>query len=181
MNFGGAVRQPVRAHVLARVGSRLGRQALFRSRNFARYSACGIFAVLNGNQRRPGNPIEDVNESLLAGLDYRVHVSCLALNGYQCGRRREVAVPEIVLHTLEVPDSFAGRGMQSDETVSEQIVPESITAIEIERRRPSGYVDYASLAVERHTRPVISGSTYFPGVFGPCVVTQLTGTRNGVK
>jgi len=37
---------------------------------------------------------------------------------------------QILLHTLEVPDSFAGLGIQSDETVSEHIVPESITGIE---------------------------------------------------
>src|SRR2546427_13274544 len=73
----------------------------------------------------------------------------------------------MVLYPLEMPDSFPGFRVQSQHTIGEEIVSDSICPVEIEGRRAGGHIDNAALRIEGHPRPVVGRATVFPGVPGP--------------
>jgi len=64
-------------------------------------------------------------------LRYRGNFFSVALDGEERGRRREVAVPNIVVDSLKMPDSFAGLGIHVNQSIYEEIVTDAISAVEI--------------------------------------------------
>jgi hypothetical protein len=72
-------------------------------------------------------------ESLLAGLGHGVDAHPIVLNGDQCRRRREVAVPDIVVDTLRVPDSLTGICIDGDQCVGEKVDADPVSAIKSRR------------------------------------------------
>ena len=100
--------------------------------DFSGKIALGIFLVLDREQGLAGGSIKNVNKSLLAGLHYRINILAIVLQLGDDGRRREVAVPNIVTYSLEVPDTLAGFGIKRDQRVSEKVVTDAIAAVEIE-------------------------------------------------
>jgi hypothetical protein len=96
-------------------------------------------------------------------------------------RRREVAIPEIVLHRLEVPDALARRGAQAEDRVGEEVVAVAVGAVEVIGRRARGRVQKAALLVERDARPGVGAATVLPRAFRPGVVAELARVRDGVE
>ena len=47
------------------------------------------------------------------------------------GRRRKVAIPDIVADALEVPDALAGVGLQRNQAVGVEVVARAIRAVEV--------------------------------------------------
>src|SRR5579885_2847248 len=79
---------------------------------FSLNSALRDRALLDGQQRLPGLPVQDEKIAHLAGLGDGQYPLSLALNLDQRGGGRQVIVPEVMVHRLEGPDHLAGRGSQ---------------------------------------------------------------------
>ena len=62
-------------------------------------------------------------------LSDRVYFSTSAFDRDQSGRRGEVAIPNIVVDTLEMPDALSCLCIQRDQAVGEQIVAYAISAV----------------------------------------------------
>src|ERR1019366_8265026 len=96
-------------------------------------------------------------------------------------RRGEVAVPDIVADSLEVPDTLAGIGMERQQGIGEEVVARAVGAVEIAGGGSGGDVEDSALRVDRHAGPVVGGAGVGPGILGPGVVAVLAGMRNGVE
>ena len=78
--------------------------------------------------------VEQKDETLLGGLRDRVYFLAFAFHGQEHRRGGKIAVPKIVSHSLKMPDAFARLGVQSDQAICKQIVPDAVGAVEIKRR-----------------------------------------------
>ena len=105
----------VRLERLPGEGGRFGRERLRRRRHFAGNLALRDRALFDRPQRLAGQALEHVEESGLARLRDDVDASPLVSDGEELRRGGEVVVPEIVVHSLEVPLPRAGAGVEGDE------------------------------------------------------------------
>ncbi len=69
--------------------------------------------------------------TLLGGLRHRIHVLAAAFHGNEGRRRRRVAIPDVVMDELEMPDPFARRSIERDQAIGKQIVSNSVCSIKI--------------------------------------------------
>ncbi len=119
MGFGRAVGQHILSEKLPRKGKRFIRQRLLGSRYFSRDRTRGIFVILDGEKRFAVGAIEKIDKALLASLRHRVNVLSIMLHGEQHRRCWEVAVPDVVTHSLKMPYSLAAFRVQSEHRISE--------------------------------------------------------------
>src|SRR5690348_9351893 len=96
-------------------------------------------------------------------------------------RGREIPVPDIVMHTLEMPYALAGLGIEGKQAVSEQVITHAVSAIEIEGSRAGRDVNDSTVPVESHSGPVVNGAGALPGILGPSLVAELARSRNRMK
>src|SRR5437016_14040714 len=80
-----------------------------------------------------------------------------------------------------MPDSLAGFGVQSDQTIREEIVANAVHAVEIKSGGAGRSIDNSSLGIESHACPVVRGTGGFPSLCRPGLVSNFAGMRNGVK
>ena len=117
----------------------------------------------------------------LGDLGDRVHGFAAAFDGQQIWRRGRVAIPEVVMNELIMPETFAGGGVEGEQAVGEKILSKAIAAPEIKRRRTGGNEHDAAFVIQCHARPTIRAATKFPSIGRPSLVTHLAGMRDGVK
>ena len=117
----------------------------------------------------------------LGNLGNRVDRLPVARDRHQRRRGREVAVPEIVLQALKVPDPPARVRVQRDDAVGEEIVAHPVHAVEVVRRRPRGEEDHPPLLVDGDAGPGVRPAGHLPRVGRPGVVAVLARVRNGVE
>ena len=131
------------------------------------------FPFLDRPDRLAGVPVEGEGEPLFRGLDRHRHG--LAVHGHIRQDRDigEVVVPDGVVRRLEVPDPFAGVGVERDDAGAEQVVPGAEPAVEVDRRRVRRDVHDPAVEVggERRPRRHIPGPP--PGVVFPGVHPEL--------
>ncbi len=96
-------------------------------------------------------------------------------------RRREVVVPDVVVHELLMPHAFARSRVEADEAAGEQVVAGSVAAVKVARRRFDRQVEVAELFVSGKWRPHGRVAGVRPGIVQPGVVAELAGLRNRVK
>src|SRR5690606_12232002 len=132
-------------------------------------------------QRLARHAIEDEQEAVLRRLRDDVDAPAFVRNGQELRRGREVVVPEIVMHGLEVPEPLARAHVERDETVAEQIRADAIRAVIVVGRRAERDIDDAALDVERHLAPRVDAADVEPGVLRPRVVAELAGLRTSVE
>src|ERR1700761_585573 len=96
-------------------------------------------------------------------------------------RRGKVAVPQIMVHALEMPQAFPCLRIESEKRVGKKIIPGSIRAVEIKDRRSGGNINNPTLFIERHARPVIRRARIFPGIGRPRLITKFARPGYGVK
>src|ERR1019366_7495190 len=82
---------------------------------------------------------------------------------------------------LEVPQPFAGAGVESEQRIAEEILAMAIRSIEVVAGGSERNVSDAALLVERHLIPVVDAAGGLPRLRGPSLVAELAGVRNGVK
>src|SRR6266567_145670 len=137
--------------------------------------------IFDREKRLTREAVEQVDESLLRGLCNRVNRMAAALDGEQHRRRRKIAVPNVVVNSLKMPEALAGARIDGDKAIGKQVVANAVRAIKIECGRTRGDVDDATGGVERHPGPVVGGAASFPRVRRPGVVTKFAGQRDGMK
>src|SRR5579859_5025493 len=85
------------------------------------------------------------------------------------------------MYALEMPDSFSCVGIERQQSVSEEIVADSVSAIEVEGRRSRRYVHNPAVGIERHACPVIGSAGSLPGIFRPRLIAKLAWMKIGMK
>ena len=181
MNFRSAVGEHLFRKKLACEGRGARRKWLRGRRAFARNSAARILANVDGEKRLPREAVEEINKTLLRGLRNGFHVFAVAVYGEERGRRREIAVPNVVMNALKVPDFLACFRVQGDQAIGEEVVTNAVSAVKIKSGRACGHVKNSALGIESHARPVVCGPGSFPRPPRPGFVTEFAGVRNGVK
>src|SRR4029453_9393747 len=124
---------------------------------------------------------ENVGAAVLRDLRHDVAALAVLRDRDQGRGGGEVAVPNVVLHGLEVPDALAGRGLQAQDRVRVQVVSESVRAVEVVGRRAGPGVDETALDVERESRPRVRATDVFPRILRPGVVAGLARMRDRVE
>ena len=103
------------------------------------------------------------------------------MDGYEGRLGGEVAVPDVVVHGLKVPDALAGVGVESDEGIGEDVVAGAVCAVEVRGGRADGDEDDAAFGIEGDAGPGVRGAGVLPCIFGPGVVAELAGMGDGVE
>ena len=85
------------------------------------------------------------------------------------------------MNEVVVPYRFAGRRVETDQTLGEQVVARSMTTIEVVRRCFDRKIHIAELLVGGHRSPHTGVATGAPRVVLPGVGTDLTRLWDGVK
>ena len=96
-------------------------------------------------------------------------------------RRRQVVIPDVVMHELVVPHAFTGSRIDTHEAACEEVVAGTMAAVVIAGRRFDGQIHVAELFVGRERRPDGRVAGVRPRVVQPGVVAELAGLRNRVE
>jgi len=75
--------------------------------------------------------IEHIDEAALRDLCDGWDASSVARDVDEIGRGGEIAIPQVVMHRLEVPAPLSGRGIEREQRVREQIGAEAAAAVEV--------------------------------------------------
>jgi hypothetical protein len=104
-------------------------------------------AFHNGPDRITGLTIERVSESLLRGLDENRRPPPVDIHIKQDSRRRVVEVPDVVMDSLEMPDTFSGLDVEGEDARAEKVVARPEAAEEIDGRGIGGNVDESAFRI----------------------------------
>ena len=80
-----------------------------------------------------------------------------------------------------MPDVPTGLGVERDQTVGVETLPDAVAAPEIERRRAGRAEDEAAFLVQREARPDVHAADVGVRVGRPGLVSGLAGPRDGVE
>jgi hypothetical protein len=86
-----------------------------------------------------------------------------------------------VFDRLEMPDAFAGAGVERDHRVGEEIVAVPVAAVKIEGGRAGRYEDQSALDIDRRAAPRIRATAVVPGILRPGLVAEFSGPGHGVE
>ena len=118
---------------------------------------------------------------MLGRLRHGIDALPVAHDSHERRWRWEIAIPDVVLDRLKMPDALAGVRIEREERVGEQVVAGTVGAVEIGRGGAGGDEDESTFYIDCHSRPVVGAARVGPGVLRPGVVAVLAGTRNGVE
>src|ERR1035438_2243539 len=169
-----------RAKTSTREGN-AGGDRLRRRSGLAGHGAGREGTFMNGKQRLPCEPVEDVQIALLGGLRQGVYGFAVADEIEEHGRRWKVAVPDVVMHALEVPDALAGGGIEREQGVGVEVVAGAVATVVVEDRGAGRRVDDAVLGIESHAGPVVGRAGSLPGVWRPGFVAHFARMGNSVE
>src|SRR5262249_29168185 len=161
--------------LLAREGGRSSRERLRRPRLLAGHVALGDRALLDGPQRLAGHPVEDPHEALLAELRDRGDRLAAVPDGQQLPRGGIVVIPDIVVDHLEVPEAFAGPGIEGQQAIAKEIRAFAVDSVEVVLGTGGRRVDDAALLIDGELAPHIGAADALPRIFRPRVVAELAG------
>ena len=99
---------------------------------------CGYGTLLDREERISGSAIEEEYEATLSDLGDGVDQSATASHRHKIGSSRQIAIPEVVVDCLEVPDAFTRSGVERQQCVGEQVCAKTIAPVEIRCRRAGG-------------------------------------------
>ena len=143
-------------------GERLRRREFFTGHASLRYRS-----LLDWKERLAGLAVEDEDEPHLGCLGDGGNFPPVASHGDQGRLRRNVVVPDVVVHDLEVPDYLAARGAQRDDRVRVAIVSAPLAAVEVRAGASGRNEDEAALRIGRQDRPGVGGAATVRAVAGP--------------
>src|SRR5262245_57785108 len=99
----------------------------------------------------------------------------------QIGSCRQIAVPDVVVHCLKVPDSGACGRVNRQNTIGEQVRSLPVATPEIERCRTSGQEHQTTLLIDSDATPGIGATRPLPSVWRPSIVSVLVWMRDGME
>src|SRR5580658_8554269 len=82
------------------------------SGNFAGNGAGGVRQLMDWKERVAGHSVEEVKVALLGRLRQGVHGFAVLLDGEERRLRGKIAIPDVVMHALEMPKPFPGIGVE---------------------------------------------------------------------
>ncbi len=83
-------------------------------------------ALLHGKERLTARAVEEEDEARLGDLRDGIDALPGARDGHEVRRGRKVAVPDVVMHGLEVPDPTPGGRVEREERVGVQVRPDAL-------------------------------------------------------
>src|SRR5689334_20998901 len=95
------------------------------------------------------------------------------------GRRGQIVVPDVVVQSLEMPHTLSSGSVETDETVREEIVAVTVTAIEIAGRCFERQIHVAALCICGESGPHASVAGVAPAIVLPCLVPEFGRLRDG--
>ena len=114
------------------VGLGHARDGLRRRKRFPLDAVNRHFDFIDRKDGCSGLPVEHIDIALLSDLSDRIDLFPVAADGDQVGWCGQVAVPDIMMHELIMPDALAGIGVQRQQTVGEEVVALSVSSVKIE-------------------------------------------------
>ena len=141
----------------------------------------GDLAGLQRKERLAVGAVKQIEPSLLACLGHSVDAATVAFHGYQSWRGWKITIPNVVFHGLKMPYALARFGVECDQRNGEEIVSDAIESVEVCCGRSGWDIHNATLFIKSHAGPIIGSAAISPSVFGPSLVTEFAGMRNGVK
>ena len=129
--------------------------------------------LLDRPDRLAGLPVEDVGERLFRRLNEDRNAPSVDRHIEQARSDRVVAVPDVVMHRLEVPFSFARPRIQRQDARRKQVGARMEAAPIIVGRRIRHHVDEPAFRVGRHRRPRRNIPGPLPGIVLPGVEAEL--------
>ena len=87
--------------------------------------------LMNRKERLSGHAVKDKKIALLGSLRQCLHRPTVPLQIEQYRRRREIAVPQVVMHTLKIPQPFARLSIQRQQRIGVEVVARAVVAVEV--------------------------------------------------
>ena len=131
--------------------------------------------------RLAGLAVEHEHVSLLGGLDQGLDLPPVDGDVQQDGPRRQVPVPDVVVHRLVVPHPLAGVEVDGDDAARVQVVAGPVAAVIVAGGRLHGEVGHVQLGVDGPLRPHPGVAGVAPRVVQPGVVAELVAAGDGVE
>ena len=132
---------------------RLRRRELFALGTILRHAA-----FLDRPYRLAGIAIEHEYKSLLGRLNDDVARTVAGIDPRQRRLRRQVIVPDVMMHGLERPHQFTGFATQCDHRIGMLIIARTLAAPEIRTGRGCRQEHQPACFIRRHRRPDIGGA-----------------------
>ena len=105
----------------------------------------------------------------------RVDLPAVHVDRHEVRRRREVPVPDAVVHGLEVPDTLAGLGIETEQRFGEQVGARTLTAPVVATHRARGGVHEPPLLIECQGSPHVGVAHRLPRSVTPGIGAELLG------
>ncbi|KJR42076.1 type III effector NopBD [Candidatus Magnetoovum chiemensis] len=102
-----------------------------------------------------GGSVEHEHKALFGALDQHVALAAAGVDPGEGGLRRQVVIPDIMVHGLERPHQLAGFDAQRDDGVGMRVVTGPLAAPEVRTRRRRRQKQESRRVVDRHRRPDI--------------------------
>ena len=131
MRLRSAVGQHVGGKLLAAKGSRSGWNWLGERGDFPWDCAGRKRALFDRNERLAADAVKEIDVALLCDLRESGNRLTVLLRGVECGCGREVAIPDVVMDALEVPEEFAGFGVKGEDRVGVKVVADPVATVEV--------------------------------------------------
>ena len=139
------------------------------------HATLGHGPLLDAEHGLTRRAIEDEHVGGLADRRERGQRAAVALDVDEHGRVRQVEIPQVVVHGLEVPAIPTRRGIDGDDGIAEQIAAGPVAAPVVAGRARHRHVENSTRRVERHVvGPDVGARAVAPAVIEPRLVPRLT-------
>ncbi len=134
VSFGSSLRHHIFGKDLACEWRWLERKRLGLREHFAVNRRGRNLTFLDRKQGLARFPVEQENEAGLGDLCHGVDKAAVPFHLEQTGRRGQVAVPDVMLDGLKMPDALTCFGFQRKQRVGEKVVAGAVGSVKVERR-----------------------------------------------
>ena len=136
---------------------------------------------VDGEEGLASHAVEEEDVAGFGGLGDGFDCSSCVGDGADDGWAGEVVIPEVVADGLEVPDSLSGFGVEGEGAVAEEVLADTVSAVEVRCGRAESGEEDAVFGIEGVAGPGVGTGAIFPAFALPGVVSEFTGLGDGVE
>ena len=125
--------------------------------------------------------IQNKHQAGLARLDQRRDLLAVLDHVDQRRLRRQIGVPKVVMHGLQIPLHFSRHGIHGDQRVAEQVRAGTVPAVAIVAGPADRHQQRAGLRVHGKRAPDIYAGAVLPAVVEPGLMPGFARLRNRVE
>src|SRR3990172_12197034 len=133
-----------------------------------------------GGDELPVGPIDDVHVAALVRMDEELPHASMEDGVDENALVGAVVVPEVMGDLLEVPDDFAGVGIDRHDAIGVEVLTHSSRSVEVGGGVPDAPVEEVEPGIVGARHPG-GAPSIFPAVSRPGLVPLLAGSGNGVE